>query len=68
MLILQSSRRKYVKTPENKGFLSDPPSCGTESAVKIAENGKITNKINCFMPVSYGTALNRFDDNNSLFF
>ena len=46
-----------MKTIENQGFLTTPNAVGRSEAVKMPANFKISNKINGFEHVSYGTAL-----------
>ncbi|MEI8291646.1 MAG: hypothetical protein WCH99_19435 [Verrucomicrobiota bacterium] len=54
----QSSHRKHMKTSGNKGFLATLNPMGRSVPVKTPVNFTITNKINSFAHISYGTALN----------
>jgi hypothetical protein len=46
-----------MKTIENKGFLPTPNAMGRSVPVKTPVNLQITNKINGFEHIFYGTAL-----------
>src|ERR1039458_10075092 len=54
----QPSHRKRLKTAENKGFLTFLNAMGRSVPLKTPIRFQIANKINCFVHVSYGTALN----------
>lgn len=49
-----------MKTGENKGFLPIPNAMGRSEPVKTPVTFQIANKINGFMHISYGTALQFF--------
>jgi hypothetical protein len=54
----QPSHRKRLKTAENKGFLTFLNAMGRSVPLKTPIRFQIANKINGFVHVSYGTALN----------
>jgi hypothetical protein len=51
-----------MKTIENQGFLTTPNAMGRSVPVKMPLAFQITNEINGFVHVSYGTALNWFQN------
>jgi hypothetical protein len=59
-LISQPSHRKRLKTAENKGFLTFLNAMGRSVPQKTPIRFQIANKINGFVHVSYGTALDLF--------
>src|ERR1019366_3935987 len=54
----QPSHRKRLKTAENKGFLTFLNAMGRSVPLKTPIRFQIANKINGFVHVSYGAALN----------
>src|ERR1035441_643878 len=60
VLITQPSHRKRLKTAENKGFLTFLNAMGRSVPLKTPIRFQIANKINGFVHVSYGTALEIF--------
>src|ERR1017187_6738527 len=69
----QPSHRKRLKTAENKGFLTFLNAMGRSVPLKTPIRFQIANKINGFVHVSYGTALERvqsqvfYTNSNSLY-
>jgi hypothetical protein len=59
--ISQPSHRKRLKTAENKGFLTFLNAMGRSVPLKTPIRFQIANKINGFVHVSYGTALEKID-------
>jgi hypothetical protein len=55
----QPSHRKRLKTAENKGFLTFLNAMGRSVPLKTPIRFQIANKINGFVHVSYGTALQK---------